>query len=274
MGEFDQSPAAYIAGAPFQRERQTVFAAHWLVFAASAQMPAAGDYVMHNLGGWPLFAIRGEDGIARAFHNLCRHQGMPVVERAAGACAVLRCRYHGWTYDLAGRFRDAPPRAAPTEPAAQLGLAPAELAEQDGICLVRVRAGGEPLPRLALPPGRLAAATATDLYANWKAAIEILLARPDWRFLWPLAFVRKDAGGGVLRQIVPRSFLRTRFVDLVFAPGGVFGDKAAAAWRERAAADKDAAENCQRAHAAGTAAPPAPGFAEFLARLAAGAQEG
>ena len=25
------------------------------------------------------------DGTARAFRNLCRHQGMPVVERAAGA---------------------------------------------------------------------------------------------------------------------------------------------------------------------------------------------
>ncbi len=68
---------------------------------------------------------------------------------------------------------------------------------------------------------------------------------------------------------MPRSVARTRLVDLVLAPDSLFGDDAAAAWRARIAADKMRIETCQAEHATGTAAAPAPGFAEFLKRLAA-----
>ncbi|MEM7291936.1 MAG: SRPBCC family protein, partial [Pseudomonadota bacterium] len=38
----------------------------------------------------------------------CRHRGYRVVEADAKECKVLRCRYHTWTYDLAGNLRRAP----------------------------------------------------------------------------------------------------------------------------------------------------------------------
>lgn len=270
MSGIETDPAAYAAGEQFQRERRTLFAAAWLPFAASAQMSRAGDFVSHGFGGWPLFAIRGTDGMARAFHNICRHQGMPVVEQPAGNCAALRCRYHGWTYAIDGRFEIAPPRAAQVGSPAQSGLIAVALAERDGLCLVRVRPRGDPPPRLGFPGHRFATSLTTDLDANWKAAVEALLADGAGRLVWPLAFIRDDGAGVVaLRQIVPRSFSRTRIVDLLFSPDGGIADDAVAEWRGRTATDKAAAEACQARRTAAAGRTPSPALAEFLGKVAA-----
>jgi nitrite reductase/ring-hydroxylating ferredoxin subunit len=266
-------PAAYTEGEQFQRERRAVFANTLLLFAASGQLPAAGDFVSHSIGGWPLFAIRGEDGTARAFHNLCRHQSMPVVEQPAGHCEVLRCRYHGWTYGLAGEFREAPPRVASGDPPEHLALNAVELLERDGFCLVRVQPGGEPPPPLTVP-GHFAGAVTTDIDANWKAVVEPLLGTEKWRFVWPLAFIDPlGAGLTVVRQIVPRSFLRTRFVDLLFTADGAASDDLVSEQRQRTVAEKTAAESCHAARAVGDAAPSSGAIAAFLDRVAAACAE-
>ena len=273
MSSIITAPAAYTEGEQFQRERHSLFAKSWLLFAASAQLTAAGDFVSHSIGGWPLFAIRGEDGVARTFHNVCRHQSMPVVEQPTGQCEALRCRYHGWTYGLAGEFREAPPRVAPAEPPDRLGLNRVELREQDGFCLVRVQPGGGPPPDLAAP-GHFAGAVTTDIGANWKAAVEAILANENWEFVWPLAFIdRSHPGLSVVRQIVPRSSLRTRVVDLIFTADGAATDNLLAIQQRCAAADKAAAETRQAAHAAGDAGPPSGAVVAFLDRVAAGCAE-
>jgi choline monooxygenase len=52
--------------------------------------------------------VRDEQGTLRAFHNVCRHRAAQVVNQPEGTATRLRCRYHGWTYDLAGRLRGTP----------------------------------------------------------------------------------------------------------------------------------------------------------------------
>lgn len=262
-------PEAYSEGAKFQREKQTLFAQHWLVFAASGQMPRPGDTVAHGVGGWPLFAMRGQDGVARAFHNVCRHQSMPVVDQGPGHCEALRCRYHGWTYGFDGRLIEAPPRYAPTGPLRDIALEPAELVEQDGLCLVQVKAGSGPPPRLGFAGKRFAAALTTDVEANWKAVIEPLLANDDYRFAFPLALVAQQTTGiTMIRQIVPRTFSRTRLVDLVFSADGRIDDATLAACGP-GVADKSAAEACQARRANGEAPPTSGPVADFLAAVAA-----
>jgi phenylpropionate dioxygenase-like ring-hydroxylating dioxygenase large terminal subunit len=260
-------PAAYTEGEQFQRERRTLFAHAWLPFAASAQLAGAGDFVSHSIGGWPLFAIRGDDGVARGFHNVCRHQSMPVVEQTAGSCEVLRCRYHGWSYASTGEFLDAPPRVAPTDLREKLGLNAVELSERDGFCMVRVQPGGTEPPRLQLPERRFATAITTDIDANWKAVVEAILAEEDCQFVWPLAFTAKpESQLGIMHQVVPRSFSRTRIVDLIYGANGPTEDLAAC--RSRAAAAKAAAESCQRARAGALAPAPSDELAEFLRKVA------
>jgi len=260
-------PAAYTEGEQFQRERRTLFAHAWLPFAASAQLAAAGDFVSHSIGGWPLFAIRGDDGVAHGFHNVCRHQSMPVVEQTVGSCEVLRCRYHGWSYAKTGEFLDSPPRVAPNDLREKLSLNAVELCERDGFCMLRVQPRGTEPPRLLLPTSRFATAITTDIDANWKAVVEALLADQDCQFVWPLAFTAKaEADLGIMRQVVPRSFSRTRIVDLIFGANDPTDDLAAC--RSRASAAKAAAETCQRARAEALAPTPSDEAVEFLRNVA------
>src|SRR5258708_2691186 len=131
---------AYTQGERFQLEKRRLFASAWLPFCAAGQLAAPGTFVSHTMGGWPMFAIPGADGTARRFRNTGGDRGMPVVAEPAGQCDVLRCRYHGWTYDLAGALVSAPPLVAPEDPRAPLHQLDAlALVETGGMIHVRGR---------------------------------------------------------------------------------------------------------------------------------------
>jgi phenylpropionate dioxygenase-like ring-hydroxylating dioxygenase large terminal subunit len=64
-----------------------------------------GDFVTHNDTGQPILAVRGADGVLRAFLNVCRHRSATVEPKPCGAGKrAFVCPYHGWSYDLAGRL--------------------------------------------------------------------------------------------------------------------------------------------------------------------------
>ena len=262
---------AYSEGEQFQREKRTLFARAWLPFCAAAQVASPGDFVSHSLGGWPLFAIRGKDGVLRAFHNTCRHQQMPVIEKPTGRCDMLRCRYHGWTYDLAGALAVAPPMVAPPDPTS-VRLGSVELAECDPMVLVRIEAGAEAAPALADRGQRMAATTTTDAACNWKTYVEALLAASDWQLTWPIALRRTVEGLTVVRQVVPRSFIRTRIVEFVF--GDTVDDALRGRIAAASAADRAAAEALQEQRAGGILASDSAGVRDFRARVAAASADG
>jgi nitrite reductase/ring-hydroxylating ferredoxin subunit len=266
------APEAYTAGDHFQREKRGLFARTWLPFCAADQIARAGAFVNHTLGGWPILAIRGGDGIARAFHNVCRHQSMPVVDKPAGQCEELRCRFHGWTYDLAGAFVTAPPLVAPTnaDPAAR-HLRAVELADNEGVLFVRLESAADGQPSFGLGGQRFVGAATTDVDANWKAFVESALPDPSWRFVWPVAFLGTVDGVRVVRQVIPRTFTRTRIVDLLFAePGGAM-DAARTGTAASVAEAKRRAEALQAQRAAGDVAAESEAVAAFRARVASAA---
>jgi choline monooxygenase len=89
------------------RERQTVFSG-WQPVARLDQLSEPGSYVTADVAGEPIVVLRDEAGILRAFHNVCRHRAAILLTEPCGTASKIRCRYHGWTYDLAGRLRGAP----------------------------------------------------------------------------------------------------------------------------------------------------------------------
>jgi choline monooxygenase len=64
--------------------------------------------VTADIAGEPIVVVRDDKGVLRAFHNVCRHRAAQVINECEGRVTKLRCRYHGWTYDLAGRLRGTP----------------------------------------------------------------------------------------------------------------------------------------------------------------------
>lgn len=90
-------------------ERAAVFRPAWQVVGHVSQLAAPGATLRATVAGEPVVVVRGSDGVLRAFYNVCRHRGGPLVTAdGAPPCRVLQCQYHGWTYTLDGRLRGVP----------------------------------------------------------------------------------------------------------------------------------------------------------------------
>jgi choline monooxygenase len=89
-------------------ERRAVFGDSWQLVARSDQLVQPGSFVTATVAGEPIVLVRDEQGTLRGFFNVCRHRAACVVTEPQGVATRLRCRYHGWTYDLAGRLRGTP----------------------------------------------------------------------------------------------------------------------------------------------------------------------
>ena len=90
------------------QEQEAVFADSWQVVGRVEQLRVNGSYITANIAGEPILVVRGDDGMLRGFFNVCRHRAAPLLAEPCGEVTKLRCRYHGWTYDLTGKLRGTP----------------------------------------------------------------------------------------------------------------------------------------------------------------------
>ena len=101
-------PAAwYFDPEIYTAECRAVFGNTWQAAGRLDQLTAPGAYVTVTIAGEPILLVRNGAEL-RAFYNVCRHRAAVVMSDEAGTASKLRCRYHGWTYDLAGCLRGAP----------------------------------------------------------------------------------------------------------------------------------------------------------------------
>jgi len=85
-------------------EREHLWQKSWLYALHADELAHPGQYHLWRKSGSPIVIVRGKDHRIRAFYNACRHRGAPLVETARGETQGFFCRYHGWTYDLAGKL--------------------------------------------------------------------------------------------------------------------------------------------------------------------------
>jgi choline monooxygenase len=89
-------------------ECRKVFGNTWQYVGRAELVQSPGSFLTVELAGEPILVVRDDKGILRAFHNACRHRAAQVINEPCGHATKLRCRYHGWTYDLAGKLRGTP----------------------------------------------------------------------------------------------------------------------------------------------------------------------
>lgn len=89
-------------------ERDAIFRPAWHFLGRAEQAAAPGQFVTADLAGEPVLAVRNEAGALNGFVNVCRHRAARVCPEECGTVTKLRCRYHGWTYDLSGKLRGVP----------------------------------------------------------------------------------------------------------------------------------------------------------------------
>jgi choline monooxygenase len=135
----------YTAARFFDLERDTVFKNNWLIAARSDQFAQTGDFVAGAVADEPYVVVRGEDGVLRAFYNVCRHHAAQVAA-GTGCADSLVCPYHGWTYALDGRLLRAPELGAVKDfDRAKFGLVPMHVEEWCGLVFISMAESPRPL---------------------------------------------------------------------------------------------------------------------------------
>ncbi len=137
----------------FAHEAERVFRPSWQVVCHVNDIPNAGDWHSFDFLNESIIAVRGDDGVVRAFHNVCRHRASRLVDDPSGHCNLrLICRYHAWSYDLRGNLAGVPFRETfvGLDPALH-GLTPVESEIYHGFIFVRLAGDGPSVAEMMAP---------------------------------------------------------------------------------------------------------------------------
>jgi len=109
LSEASTIPAPWYVDARIaELEARTVFSKTWQMVGRVEQVQTSGQFVTANVAEEPVVVVRGNDGVLRAFFNVCRHHAAAVVTEPCGQTSILHCPYHGWNYGLDGSLKGMP----------------------------------------------------------------------------------------------------------------------------------------------------------------------
>ena len=77
---------------------------NWIYVCRSSDIGTPRTFRTLEVGDQSILVVRGEDHVARAFHNTCRHRGAALCRTSEGRfpSAGIVCPYHSWRYSLRG----------------------------------------------------------------------------------------------------------------------------------------------------------------------------
>ncbi|MBY4599182.1 Rieske 2Fe-2S domain-containing protein [bacterium BD-1] len=177
----------YVGEAMLAMEKRAVFARSWQLVAHQGQLAEPGDHVVEQVGDVPVIVVRGQDGVLRAFPNVCRHRAGPLALCNGKGARALHCKYHGWSYTLEGQLRSAPEmQGAADFDVSAIRLPPLRVVEWQGLVFValsdnvppfeEVYAGiTERIAPIDLAAMRFLRRDSYDIACNWKVYIDNFL---------------------------------------------------------------------------------------------------
>lgn len=59
----------------YQTDLERIWYRDWIFAVSAAQLGKGGSYATLQIGAYPVVVVKGNDGVIRAFHNVCRHRG-------------------------------------------------------------------------------------------------------------------------------------------------------------------------------------------------------
>ena len=157
----------------------------WICMGHVTAVAEQGSFLTREIGDTSVFAMTGEDGVTRAFLNVCRHRGSRLVQDVEGQVRRrIQCPYHAWSYDLDGRLVAAPHMNEVEDfDKACWGLLEVRSAVVGGLLLIDLSGEApdpaehvgdllESLDRYRVPELQKAQGTVYEVEANWKGIAE------------------------------------------------------------------------------------------------------
>ena len=136
----------------FEAEKKAFLRRAPQVVCHESEIVGPGEWRSFEYLGESVIVIRGDDGEARAFANVCRHRGSRLVDGTGGCAKVLTCPYHAWSYARDGKLVGVPHRQDyPGLQTEQLDLVPVALEKWHGFLFVALEPGAPSVAEMMAP---------------------------------------------------------------------------------------------------------------------------
>ncbi len=214
-------------------EDERIWSKTWLLAGASCDVTEPGDFFVFENLRESILVTCADDGMVRAFYNVCQHRGNQLKESGCGNSPYLSCGFHGWEYNLDGSIKDIPeahdfPQGIPAE---ELSLRELRCEAWGGFVWVSMDPDIEPLlDFLGIVPEHLApyefeamvlvSDETVEWNCNWKTSVDIFSetyhvrgVHPESEFVADDVNVQMDLYGPHSRFIAPMYIPSPRKID-------------------------------------------------------------
>ena len=99
---------AYTDSEFWQMECETVLANNWTFVGFAHELKKCGDVLPISVAEKPILLVKNTNGNIVAFHNVCKHRCLKLVDQPKNVGKLISCPYHAWAFDLDGKLRASP----------------------------------------------------------------------------------------------------------------------------------------------------------------------
>ena len=101
-------PESYTDDGFWKKECNTVLSDDWLFVGLVNELKDPGDIIPLSIAGKPIFLVKDLENKISAFHNVCSHRCLKLVDEKKNVGKIIKCPYHAWSYNLKGQLKAAP----------------------------------------------------------------------------------------------------------------------------------------------------------------------
>lgn len=94
--------AFYHESALYEYELDRIWRYGWIFAGFTCQVPQPGDFFTFSVDTDSIIVIRDDEGLIRAFHNVCTQRGTLLYQEEKGSVRAIVCPYHQWTFSRRG----------------------------------------------------------------------------------------------------------------------------------------------------------------------------
>jgi phenylpropionate dioxygenase-like ring-hydroxylating dioxygenase large terminal subunit len=167
-------------------ESERLWTRVWQIACTEDCVPEPGDYWEYEIGPLSIFVLRDEEGVLRAFKNVCPHRGTSLIKGSGCGLSEVRCPYHHWRYDLKGHLCGTDQNDVLAGRPGPMSLVPVSVDSWGGFVFVNPDPNCEPLDEfLEVLPEELAWVGMEDfgcsdfltlaIPCNWKLVVDAFI---------------------------------------------------------------------------------------------------
>lgn len=129
----------YYSPEHYAAEQQQLWYEQWVFVGRSSSIAEPGQFRTIDVAGQSALIARNDDGVLKAFYNVCSHRGAQLCDEPEGQTKVVfQCQYHAWCYDLNGALVATPRVDKDEVDRSALGLKSIHVDEWQGFVFVNL----------------------------------------------------------------------------------------------------------------------------------------